>query len=78
MFDESKRKMVVDSENSDWVSFEEEGFETVVRDKYDSVSVLPQKSERAQRKMDSPSVTSWMKTPIESDRSWAPVAPPES
>ena len=70
--------MVVDSENSDWVSFEGEGFETVVRDKYDSVSVLPQKSERVQRKVDSPSVTSWMKTPIESDRSWAPVAPPES
>ncbi|KAG7355561.1 zinc finger C3HC4 type domain containing protein [Nitzschia inconspicua] len=84
--------MVASSFSNEWVAFNDEGtssgFEAIVapsatlarrssRSKVGETSGMHHQ-DRGHHDLDNSTVATWMKQPINSDASWAPVAPPES
>mmetsp|Transcript_115692 Transcript_115692/g.172896 ORF Transcript_115692/g.172896 Transcript_115692/m.172896 type:complete len:777 (-) Transcript_115692:192-2522(-) len=71
------------SGSCEWVAFEQEqssggnGFEAIVRPTKEAPRIKRGESAR-RRNNDSVSVSSWMKQPINSDASWAPIEPPST
>jgi hypothetical protein len=76
--------MVFSRGNEEWVAFAEyddtgeAGFEAVIRSS-EPIRVAPNRLGSTRKpKSDASATSSWMKKPINTDSSWAPVVPPET